>query len=278
MLYIKYVLSFIVLLALSGCNGENTRQENAAKAKVYLEQQLKSTLVSTGSMSDPFEAYLTLIRWSHGVDNDGNIIIYQNADKSVSISQYDFVVIGGETLDNRQEAITATYVYLESALEKGNKKAFLELYKTQDVIESDMYARLKMEQLRTQFSQAYASLVESLSVGNSLDDDLILFYADQLKRGEIYQKNTAKSIEYYQKLYPTNKVVAFYLIGVYLDVNDYENAYFWNIRCIDDCAAKYKETPIVAENLPDLFRAKLTSEQFKEIEDASNDPTRNNFK
>jgi hypothetical protein len=280
--YIKYVLSFILLLVLAGCNDTPDDVRPTADAKVYFDQQLKTTLAAAKSKEDPFEAYQLLLRAYYGLGNDKEKLLYKDDTRKLYIAQSGFVVNGGSALDNKQEAINNMYVYLESALKNGNKKAFLELYEGEQSepanFGNDMTMRLKSDQLQTKFSEAYKNLVETLSVGDPIDNALITSYASQLKNGEFYQKNTAKSVEYYLKLYPVDKVVPLYLIGVYLDINDYENAYFWKVRCIDACDARYKKISIVSRNLPDLFRKQLTSDQFKAIEEASNDPTRTSFK
>lgn len=280
--YIKYLLSFMLLFTLAGCKDTSDAVSPKTEAKAYFEQQLKTTLDGAKAIEDPFVAYQLLLKAYYGLDNDKKQLIYKDDKKNASIAQYAFVVVGGLALDNKQEAINTMYVYLESALEKGNKKAFLELYEGEQSepanFGNDMTMRLKSDQLQTKFSEPYKNLVETLSVGDLIDNALITSYATQLKNGEFYQKNTAKSVEYYLKLYPVDKVVPLYLIGVYLDINDYENAYFWKVRCIDACDARYKKISIVSRELPDLFRKKLTSDQFKAIEEASNDPTRNSFK
>jgi hypothetical protein len=126
-----------------------------------------------------------------------------------------------------------------------------------------------------------ANLAESLIVKTPIDEDIIMAYAYQLEQGFVYPKNTLKSAAYYQKLYPDNNLIPLYLIELYLDINDYENAYFWKVRCIGDCDTLSRTSGngiVTTLGLTSLFQSELNGEQFKAIEVAANDPKRKTFK
>lgn len=305
--YIKYVLSFILLLALSGCNDSEPHvdysnqlaREDVTKAKVYFDQVLEATLNEAKKQKDPYEAYSLLLNAYYGADANREPIVYKNSEKSFVIRQSKFSVISTldesfgngqsysgyndlKTLTKNQEALNDLFNYLNLSLQYGNKKAFIDLYDSKkSYFKNDTQNLKQVEQLQIKYAPAFMTMAESLSVGDPLDDELILLYAYQNNKGFFYTKNSAKAVDYYQKLYPTNKTVALYIIGVYLEINDFENAYFWKVRCIDTCANMYDTlyAPIAKRTkVDDIFRERLNSTQFKEIEKASNDPMRTSFK
>lgn len=307
MQYIKYVLSFTLLLILAGCNESNPKidyskkllPEDITKATVYFDKMLDATLKVAKEQKNPYDSYSLLVKAYYGADSNRNPIVYKIPDKLFVIKQSKFSIkvtldepFGnyqnygsyeyGATLIKKDEALSDLFEYLDMSLKLGNKKAFIELYEAKKpYFEDDLTLIAQVDKLQIKYADAFKILAESLTVGETIDEDLILLYGYQYRKGFIYPKNTAKSVEYYQKLYPNNKNVAFDIISSYLEINDFENAYFWKVRCIDSCTQNvitalkplsYKAT------LDDIFREKLTSTQFKEIEVAANDPKRKTFK
>jgi hypothetical protein len=299
--YIKYVLSFILLLALAGCNDDkqvdyeknNLTSSDLDTAMTYFNQKLIETLTEAKNSKDPFDAYVLLVKAYYGADSNRKPISYTVPSKNIILTQSRFAVSGtievpyGDdkfliNLTDRKEALSLLFDSLDSALAQGNKKAFIDLYDSKkSYFENDIQSLKKVEELQIKYAPAFMTMAEVLSVGDPLDDELILLYAYQNNKGFFYTKNSAKSVDYYQKLYPTNKTVALYIIGVYLEINDFENAYFWKVRCIDTCANMYDTlyAPIAKRTkVDDIFRERLNSTQFKEIEKASNDPSRTSYK
>lgn len=264
-------------------------------AKSYFDQQLVIILDDAKKASDPFDAYSLLVRAYYGADKDYNRISYKIPNKKFIINQSKFTIkemasnMNGRyeyraKLPHRHEAMNALFTYLDASLATGNKKAFLELYESKKNYDGEDLG--KFENLQLKYSKEFAKLAESLQVGETIDDDLIMLYAYQLKKGFVYPKNSDKSVEYYQKLYASNPTVALYIMGVYFEINDFENAYFWKVRCIGTCATMFnalnddviENTGSRTDGAIDLFRTKLTSEQFKAIEAAANEASRTSFK
>lgn len=307
MRYIKYLLGSALLLALAGCGDSEQKvdyskqlvREDVEKATVYFNQVLENTLNDAKKQKDPYDAYALLVKAYYGADANREPIVYKIPEKPFIIKQTKFSVKANfdeyfeneqsygnynyvGTLTKKKEALTDLFNYLDLSLKSGNKKAFIELYEAnKPYFEDDLTLMAQVDKLQIKYADDFKILAENLTVGETIDEDLILLYAYQYRKGFIYHKNTAKAVEYYQKLYPKNKNVAFDIISSYLEINDFENAYFWKVRCIDSCTQRvvtalkplsYKAT------LDDIFREKLNSTQFKEIEAASNDPARNSFK
>lgn len=286
-------LTLSTLVACSDSDDNSTVYLNSVSdaelndAKSYFDQQLVTILDDAKKVSDPFDAYSLLVRAYYGADKDYKRISYKIPNKELTINQSKFMLKEYEynvRLPHRYEAMNALFSYLDASLATGNKKAFLELYESKKNYDGEDLS--KFEALQLKYSKTFATLAESLKVGETIDDDLIMLYAYQLKKGFVYPKNADKSVEYYQKLYASNPTVALYIMGVYLEINDFENAYFWKVRCIGTCSNMFnslnndviKNTNSRNEGTIDLFRNKLTSVQFKEIEAAANDPARTSFK
>lgn len=307
MQYIKYVLGAALIALLAGCGDPDYKidyskqlvRADVDKATDYFNEVLGKTLDDAKQQKDPYDAYALLVKAYYGADANREPLVYKIPDKDFVIKQTKFLVkvtleepfgnaqyyssynfVG--TLPKKKEALTDLFNYLDLSLKSGNKKAFIELYEAKKpYFEDDLTLMAQVDKLQIKYADDFKKMAENLQVGEAIDEDLILLYGYQYRKGFIYPKNTAKAVEYYQKLYPKNKNVAFDIISSYLDINDFENAYFWKVRCVDSCPQRvitalkplsYKAT------LDDIFREKLTSTQFKEIEAAANDPTRNNFK
>lgn len=307
MRYMKYVVGALLIASLTGCGDSAPKVDpskilgraDVVKATDYFDGVLGNTLKEAKQQKDPYDAYALLVKAYYGADANREPIVYKIPDKTFIIKQNKFLVkatltepfgnaqyygsydyVG--TLPKKKEALTDLFHYLDLSLKTGNKKAFIELYEAKKpYFEDDLTLMAQVDKLQIQYAEDFKTLAENLSIGEPIDEDLILLYGYQYRKGFIYPKNTAKAVEYYQKLYPKNKNVAFDIVSAYLEINDFENAYFWKVRCVDSCTQRVITAlkPLSYNaTLDDIFREKLNSTQFKEIEAAANDPTRNNFK
>jgi hypothetical protein len=298
--YIKSLFGLFFILLLAGCNdseSNNYTEKSVTRAdfmnaKMYFDFTLEESLKKAKTLADPYDAYTLLMKAYHGVDEKGEKLIYKNKDNitithskfSVSAKDYDDLGYPDYSLPlmHREEALNSMFGYLDSSLQSGNKKAFLEVYEAQKAyFYKDEKSLSHIEKLQVKYAADFKNLAESLTVKDTIDQDLTLLYAYQNKKGLIYTKNSEKAVEYYQKLYPANPTVALYIVGVYLDINDFENAYFWKVRCINSCFDMFvslysKESR--GPTITDAFKQHLNEAQFKEIEAAASDPSRKSFK
>lgn len=299
MKYLHAMFCLLLTLSLTGCNDWNSSsvtQTDLVNAQMYFDFSLEDTLKKAKKLEDPYDAYSLIFNKPFGVDETVTKVYYQTPSKAIiehfNLSvKNDTLSSGTEYIDltNKTLAIQTMFKYLDIALSAGDKRAFTELYGSDspyfkyDTPSSsvDRQVIVSAKMLQAKHRDNLANLAESLIVKTPIDEDIIMAYAYQLEQGFVYPKNTLKSAAYYQKLYPDNNLIPLYLIELYLDINDYENAYFWKVRCIGDCDTLSRTSGngiVTTLGLTSLFQSELNGEQFKAIEVAANDPKRKTFK
>lgn len=298
----KAVVCSLAFLILTGCGDSEPKQvekknyitlSDMTDARTYFDQQLEGILTQAKSLNDPYDAYSLLVKAYYGVDKDHNRIVYTSPSTNMIIRQSNFTIkenisdahgssVYTFNLIRKYDGLKALFDYLDAALATGNKQAFLELYTTkQDQYDKSSIA--KVEALQMKYSKEFATLAESSKVGETVDNDLILLYAYQLSKGLVYPKNSEHAVEFYSKLYPSDNIIPFHIMSVYLGINDFENAYFWKLRCVGICANSLNELNDksigrMGLKIETVFSEMLTSGQFKAIEAAASDPARMSFK
>lgn len=127
--------------------------------------------------------------------------------------------------------------------------------------------------LRAMYATKLSALADKIP--NNKENSVIYMLTGNLYGNGLYvTKSNEKSNYYYEKAYASGSTIAAaYIAKNYFDIGEYENAYFWTVRCTVACSDNYGVVKLEYKE----FLNKLSPNKFREIEKKATDQSTTKF-
>lgn len=264
---------FLLTVILSGCESIEDQYSIGTES-------IKNTIAESKKYSEPLKSYQVLETYYDDHVNGGDVngvgyrLSYNNNIETcvrvMALAKRDC-----KELQETTEFYSLIINNLMQSLNSNDANAYNLVYSAHMNIIYRNNAKIghAISNLRAIYATKLSELADKLP--NTKDNSIIYMLTGALYSNGLYvTKSNEKSNYYYQKAYESgDNVAAAYIAKNYFDIGDYENAYFWTVRCSLECS---QASGIVRFEYSS-FTNKLTPAKFRDIEKQATDKTKLKF-
>lgn len=262
---------FLFTVILSGCESIEDQYSTGSES-------IKNTIAESKKYSEPLRSYQVLETYYDNNVNGGDVngVGYRlSYDNNIETCVRPMAIGKRECKELKESTEFYNLIInnLMQSLNSNDLNAYNVVYSAHMNIIYRNNAKIgrAVSNLRAIYAMNLVALADDKNQTNSF----IYMLTGELYRTGLYvTKNNEKSNHYYEKAYTSgDNVAAAYIAKNYFDIGDYENAYFWTVRCSVECS---QASGIVRFEYSS-FTNKLTPAKFREIEKQATDKTKLKF-
>lgn len=258
---------FLFTVILSGCESIEDQYSIGTES-------IKNTIAESKKYSEPLKSYQVLETYYDDNVNGGyvNGVGYQlSYDNNIETCVRE-MAIGKRDCKELKESTEFYNLIINNLMQSLNSNN-IDAYKLVYSSRMNMIYRHNakighaVSNLRAMYATRLSALADELP--NDKGNSFIYMLTGTLYSDGLYvTKNNEKSNYYYEKAYTAgDTVAAAYIAKNYYDIGEFENAYFWTVRCTVECSNSSGVVRLEYSS----FNKKLSAAKFREIEKKATD-------